>query len=75
MTTQPPRDPRAHAFLTPGRIIMLVVAALTLIFIFGNTRQTKIRLLVPEVTMPLWLALLFTLLIGALGGLYAARRR
>ncbi len=54
---------------------MLVIAVLTLIFIFGNTRQTRIRLLIPEVTMPLWLALLFTLAIGALCGVYAARRR
>ncbi|UED87218.1 hypothetical protein [Streptomyces profundus] len=74
MTTRT-RAPRTNEFFTPGRIIMLVIAVVTLIFIFGNTRQTRIRLLIPEVTMPLWLALLFTLAIGALCGVYAARRR
>ncbi|MDT0266404.1 hypothetical protein RM844_08855 [Streptomyces sp. DSM 44915] len=74
MTTRT-RAPRSHEFFTPGRIVMLVVAALTLIFIFGNTRQTRIRLLVPEVTMPLWLALLGTLVIGVLCGHYTLRRR
>ncbi|MGW5735794.1 MULTISPECIES: LapA family protein [Streptomyces] len=61
--------------LTPGRIAVFVVAVLTLVFIFENTRHTKIRLLIPEVTMPLWVALLGTGLIGALCGAYFVRRR
>ncbi|GGV35847.1 hypothetical protein GCM10010277_21930 [Streptomyces longisporoflavus] len=65
----------AGGFLTPGRIVVLVVAVLTLIFIFENTHHTKIRLLIPEVTMPLWVALLGTGLIGALCGAYFVRRR
>ncbi|MGW0911337.1 DUF1049 domain-containing protein [Streptomyces sp. NPDC002784] len=60
---------------TPARIAVLTLAVLALIFIFENTRQTKIRLLVPEVTMPLWTALLATGLIGALCGAYFTRRR
>ncbi|GGR24575.1 lipopolysaccharide assembly protein LapA domain-containing protein [Streptomyces roseolus] len=60
--------------LTPGRIGMAVVAVLLLVFIFENTRDVKIRLLVPEVTMPLYLALLATALLGAACGWYAARR-
>ncbi|MGW6059735.1 DUF1049 domain-containing protein [Streptomyces sp. NPDC055189] len=65
----------AKGFLTPGRIVVAVLAVLTLIFIFENTRHTKIRLLIPEVTMPLWVALLGTGLIGALCGAYFVRRR
>ncbi|MER5471868.1 DUF1049 domain-containing protein [Streptomyces sp. NPDC002935] len=61
--------------LTPARVVVALLAVLTLIFVFENTRSTKIRLLAPEVTMPLWLALLGTGLIGALCGAYAARRR
>ncbi|MWA14725.1 LapA family protein [Streptomyces sp. BA2] len=61
--------------VTPGRIVVLVVAVLTLVFIFENTHHTKIRLLIPEVTMPLWVALLGTGLIGALCGAYFMRRR
>ncbi|MER5939871.1 DUF1049 domain-containing protein [Streptomyces sp. NPDC001928] len=61
--------------MTPGRITMLVLAALALIFIFENTDSTEIRLLIPLVTMPLWLALLAMALIGALFGAYFMRRR
>lgn len=60
---------------TPARLAVLLLAALALTFVFENTRATRIRLLVPEVTMPLWTALLATGLIGALCGAYAMRRR
>ncbi|WP_328941722.1 lipopolysaccharide assembly protein LapA domain-containing protein [Streptomyces sp. NBC_00250] len=61
--------------LTPGRIGMMALAVITLVFIFQNTREVKIRLLIPEVTMPLYLALLATALLGAACGYYAAARR
>ncbi|MCX4671335.1 DUF1049 domain-containing protein [Streptomyces sp. NBC_01381] len=61
--------------MTPGRVAVLTLAVLGLIFIFENTRHTKIRLLIPVVTMPLWVALLGTGLIGALCGAYFMRRR
>ncbi|MFE9257011.1 hypothetical protein [Streptomyces sp. NPDC006879] len=55
---------------------LLVVAALVLIFIFENTGRTRIRLLIPEVTMPLWLALLAVALLGGLCGyLFRGRSR
>ncbi len=73
--TSSTRNRRGSEFWTPGRITVAAVALLTLIFIFENTRQTRIRLLVPEVTMPLWLALLGPAVIGALCGYYFARRR
>ncbi|MFE3068263.1 DUF1049 domain-containing protein [Streptomyces sp. NPDC059247] len=60
---------------TPGRIVMIVVAILTLVFIFENTREVKIRLLIPEVTMPLYGALLLAALLGAACGYYFAARR
>ncbi|MFD9390765.1 DUF1049 domain-containing protein [Streptomyces sp. NPDC060000] len=58
--------------MTPGRIAVLVLAALSLIFIFENTRPTKIRLLIPEVTVPLWTALLAMGIVGALCGAHFA---
>lgn len=61
--------------LTPGRVTVLVLAVLALIFIFENTGETEIRLLVPLVTMPLWLALLAVGVIGALFGAFFMRRR
>ncbi|WP_326595657.1 hypothetical protein [Streptomyces sp. NBC_01803] len=70
--TTTPKDPE---FWTPVRIGVAAIATLTLVFIFENSRRTKIRLLIPEVTMPLWLALLGTGLIGVLCGMYFVRRR
>ncbi|MFI6282551.1 DUF1049 domain-containing protein [Streptomyces sp. NPDC050988] len=61
--------------MTPGRVSVIALAVLALIFIFENTRATKIRLLIPEVTMPLWMALLGTTVIGALCGAYFMKRR
>ncbi|MDJ0340878.1 DUF1049 domain-containing protein [Streptomyces sp. H10-C2] len=52
-----------------------VLAVLGLVFIFENTRQVKIRLIIPEVTMPLWLALLGMAIIGGVCGAYVFHRR
>jgi uncharacterized integral membrane protein len=61
--------------LTTGRVSVVALAVLALIFVFENTGSTRIRLLIPEVTMPLWMALLGTGLIGGLCGAYLVRRR
>jgi uncharacterized integral membrane protein len=61
--------------LTPARVLLGIVAILTLVFIFENTRHTEIRVLIPEVTMPLWLALLVTAVIGFVCGGYVFGRR
>ncbi|MGW4159799.1 lipopolysaccharide assembly protein LapA domain-containing protein [Streptomyces sp. NPDC004788] len=66
---------RAGGVVTPGRVAMAAVAVLTLVLIFENTRQVRVRLLIPEVSMPLYLALLATTLLGALCGFYLAARR
>ncbi|MFG3258534.1 DUF1049 domain-containing protein [Streptomyces sp. NPDC048172] len=61
--------------MTTGRITLGVIVVLAIVFIFENTRQTKIRLLIPEVTMPLWMALLGMGVIGWLAGQFMIRRR
>ncbi|MCM2386930.1 lipopolysaccharide assembly protein LapA domain-containing protein [Streptomyces albipurpureus] len=61
--------------LTPARIAVGVLTILAIVFIFENTREVRIRLLIPEVTMPLYLALLAMFVIGALCGGYFFRRR
>ncbi|WP_369274394.1 DUF1049 domain-containing protein [Streptomyces sp. R11] len=61
--------------MNPARVAVLVLVVLAMIFIFENTRATEIRLLIPLVTMPLWLALLGMGVIGALFGAYFMRRR
>ncbi|MGW7364454.1 DUF1049 domain-containing protein [Streptomyces sp. NPDC054841] len=72
------RAKSGHGFrsrLTPSRIAVVVIAVLTLIFIFENTRRVRIRMLIPEVTLPLYLALLATWILGGLCGGYLFRRR
>ncbi|MEW2085571.1 LapA family protein [Streptomyces sp. NPDC005283] len=60
--------------LTPARITGGVLAILAVVFIFENTQKVRIRLLIPEVTMPLYLGLLATFVIGALcGGIFFRR--
>lgn len=59
--------------MTLGRIMALILGALALIFIFENTGKVRIRLIIPEVTMRLWVALLITFVIGLLCGFVLRR--
>ncbi|GGR63779.1 lipopolysaccharide assembly protein LapA domain-containing protein [Streptomyces roseolus] len=54
---------------------LLLVAALAVWFIAANTGSVTIRLWIPTVTLPLWIVLTVTLLVGILLGLVIARRR
>ncbi|MZD08036.1 DUF1049 domain-containing protein [Streptomyces sp. SID5785] len=53
----------------------VVIGALAIWFIAANTKSVAVRLWVPEVTLPLWTVLAFTLLAGIALGLLIARRR
>ncbi len=53
----------------------LVLLVLAVIFILENRRSTTIRFLVPEVTAPLWLALLVSVVIGVVAGALMGRNR
>ena len=52
-----------------------LITAVALVFIFENRTNVEIRLLVPEVTMPLWGALLIAWGLGMLACLITLRRR
>ncbi|MFE7514038.1 LapA family protein [Streptomyces sp. NPDC057540] len=56
-------------------LAFLVLAALAIWFIAVNTGSVTIRLWVPTVTLPLWIVLTVTLLVGIVLGLFIARRR
>ncbi|MGW0883936.1 LapA family protein [Streptomyces sp. NPDC002671] len=58
-----------------ARIPVPALALLGLVLVFQNTGPTRIRLIGPEITMPLWTVLLATGLIGAVCGAYAVKRR
>ncbi|MDQ1047192.1 hypothetical protein [Streptomyces sp. V4I2] len=73
-------DHKAHTpFLSrPGvrRLAPFVlITAIALVFIFENRESVEIRLLVPEVTMPLWGALLIAWGLGMLACAVTVRRR
>ncbi|MEV6245816.1 lipopolysaccharide assembly protein LapA domain-containing protein [Streptomyces sp. NPDC051742] len=53
----------------------IVLAGLAIWFIAANTGSVTIKLWVPTVTLPLWIVLTVTLLVGILLGLIIARRR
>ncbi|MDV5149947.1 LapA family protein [Streptomyces sp. SBC-4] len=53
----------------------IVLAGLAIWFIAANTGSVSIRLWIPTVTLPLWVVLTVTLLVGMILGIYLARRR
>jgi uncharacterized integral membrane protein len=74
--TSTERDRSYLANPTARRIALIaIIVAVSLIFIFENTTETTIRLLIPHVTMPLWGALLIAWVLGVITGGYTLRRR
>ncbi|MDP9953371.1 MULTISPECIES: LapA family protein [Streptomyces] len=66
---------RGTGWITPGRVVVALLVVLVAVFICVNTNKVTIRVLIPEVTMPLWLALLAVFVIGLLCGGYLFHRR
>lgn len=64
-----------RGLFTPGRTAVALLAVLAIVFVCVNTREVTIRLIIPEVTMPLWLALVGMFAAGLVCGGYALRRR
>jgi uncharacterized integral membrane protein len=63
-----PRGADQRTALGSSTVAVLVLAALAIVLIAENTRQVRIRLIVPVVTMPLYLALLIMFVLGGLCG-------
>lgn len=66
---------RRRITLSSRTVLIAVLAVLAAVFVVQNRQETEIRVIVPELTMPLWLALLATLLIGWVIGYLGRRRR
>ncbi|NBM21000.1 DUF1049 domain-containing protein [Streptomyces sp. GC420] len=66
---------RGGGYLTPGRIVAGVPAVLGIVFIAENTQDVRIRVIIREVVMPLWAALLVMGVIGLLCGIILFWRR
>lgn len=76
MPSQGRPEPKQPGFRPSGRqIVGAVVAVLLIVFIAANNENKTINFIVTSVTMPLWLVLAVTALLGFLVGLgFGARR-
>ena len=76
----PRRAPRSRQrwreppLLTPRRVTTAVVGAIAVVFVAENTRGVKVRLLIPEVTVPLWTVFAGGLVLGIVLGVLLWRR-
>ena len=52
-----------------------VLVAILVVFIVENTRRTRIRFIVPIVTVPVWIALFAATVIGVVAGALIGRHR
>ncbi|MDQ0993937.1 DUF1049 domain-containing protein [Streptomyces sp. V3I7] len=75
MGAKTPESGGATGGWSGGRSTVLALIVLVLIFVFENRRAIRVRLLVSDVTIPLWTALLATAAIGGLCGAYVTKRR
>lgn len=60
---------------SPRQTVGFVLLVLAVIFILENRRSTTIRFLIPNVTAPLWVALLGSVVVGIVAGALLARDR
>lgn len=59
--------------LNPRLVLGIVLGVLVFVFVVENTRETKIRFFIPQVTAPLWMGLIVAAMLGALAGALIAR--
>ena len=69
------RPPEGERRIGADTIAAIILVVLGLVFVFENTRKTKIRFLVPEVRVQVWVALVASLAIGVVIGWLLERRR
>ena len=73
--TPPQQQPPQSWRPTPRQIAGAVILVLALVFIFENTKTVKVRLILPQVKAPLFVALLIAAILGGLVTLLIQWRR
>lgn len=58
------KDPGGASWATPGRIIAIVIAALTLVFLVQNSEPANVNLLFLKVSWPLWVVMAICIVLG-----------
>jgi drug/metabolite transporter (DMT)-like permease len=69
------RAPKGERRPSPDTIAAIALVVLGVIFVAGNTRRTKIRFIIPEVRVQVWVALVVALAVGVVLGWLLERRR
>jgi uncharacterized integral membrane protein len=64
-TSQPPAEEPGRHFST-GQLLGGILFVLVVVFVLENTRSVKVRLWIPEVTVPLAVPILIAAVLGAL---------
>ena len=73
---EPAQQPKPKRSVSTGQILGGILLVVVVVFVLENTRKAKVRLLVPEVTMPLAVPIVIAAVLGALvAGLLRYRRR
>lgn len=80
MTEQPstpdrPDQVAREGGVTPRRVVAIVLGVLALVFVFQNSDDVAVQLLVVEFRAPLWIVTLALLAIGVLIGWLLSSRR
>jgi hypothetical protein len=65
---------REPPVLTPRRVTGVVVGVIAVMFVAENTRGVKVRMLIPEVTVPLWTVFACGFVLGIVLGVLIWRR-
>jgi uncharacterized integral membrane protein len=66
---------RSKREISMGQILGLIFFALIIVFIFENSHDVQIRIIGPVVTAPLYVAILISAVLGALGAWLLRYRR
>jgi ribose/xylose/arabinose/galactoside ABC-type transport system permease subunit len=69
------RPPEGERRLSLDTIAAIALVVLGVIFVVENTRRTKIRFIIPEVRVQVWVALVAALAVGVVLGWLLERRR
>ena len=69
---RPPEGERRLSLDTIAAIVLVVLGA---VFVFENTKRIKIRFIIPEVEVQVWVALVAALAVGVVLGWLLERRR
>jgi uncharacterized integral membrane protein len=75
MTRKDSLSPASRSRLAPRLVTAVVLAVLAVVFLIQNNQLVTIRILIPVVTMPLWVALGGMLLVGVAIGYALSWRR